>query len=184
MSKREWGSVLSDALNESSSLKDAIVGGVCERLARSAVESFLSDVNTFMPTSDAMELAMSAAGTDYIDEMGGLAELTQADDNLVDVIERVATGTAYRLVADATEAELVELLETLDTVEADGYTVEDMGGGSCPLGMLPHKSETDYCNGTLAFWSRPEGGPDAWVLHEQVGDTVIWFRLSKDEADG
>jgi hypothetical protein len=183
MSKHDWGSVLLDALNESSSLKGAIMGGVCKHLARSAVDSFLSDVNTFMSTSDAIEIATSAAGTDYIDEMGGIAELTQPDDSLIDVIDRVASGTAYRLVADATEAELVDLLATLDDVETDGYEVWNMGTGSSNLGWLPHQTETDAYGGSLCFWSRPEGGHDAWELHLTIGNTRVWFGLKKDDTD-
>ncbi len=180
---KEWGSILGDALNESGDLKDAIVGGVSERMARAAVERVISDHNFFMPTCDAIELATSSAGAEYISELGGLSEVVRSDDNLNDVCERVAEGTAYRLVYDATTVELDELLGTLDDVETDGYTIEDLGTGSCVLGMLPHQSEADEYGGCLAYWRRPEGGPDARVLYLTIGDSRVWFRLSKDEDD-
>lgn len=182
---KDWTSVLGDALGECVTLRGHIVGGVCERGARSAVESFVQDGNFFMPKCDAIELAASAAGTDWVDEMGGFAEVAAGASDLADLCETIASGTAYRLVYAATMAELDDLLETLDDVETDGYSIWAMGTGSSNLGWLPHQSETDAYGGTLAYWRRPEGGPDAWELHLTVGDTRVWFSLSKeaDEVD-
>lgn len=180
---KEWVSILADALNESGDLKDAIVGGVSERMARAAVERVISDHNFLMPTCDAVELAGSGAGTEWVEGQGGFGEVAAGATDLGSLCETIASGTAYRLVYDATTAELDELLETLDDVETDGYTIEDLGTGSCVLGMLPHQSEADEYGGCLAYWRRPEGGTDAWVLYLTIGDSRVWFRLSKDEDD-
>ena len=182
---KEWTSVLGDALNESGDLKHAIIGGVSERLVRSAIEDYLNDTNTFMSTYDAYQLVIadpSGIVSDIIAEYGSIAEIPGAEgDNLSTVVELIAERAAYRMVESATTSELDELLETLDDVETDGYTIDDLGTGSCALGWLPHQSESDDYGGSLAYWKRPEGGSDAWVLYLTVGDARVWFRLSKEE---
>lgn len=183
MTTKEWGSILGDVLNESSDAREAIVGGLCEHSLRVAVERAISDHNYFMPTCDAIDLAGSAAGTDWVDEMGGFGEVAAGATDLHSLCETIAGGVAYRLVYDATTADLDGLIDTLEDVELDGYEVWSMGTGSSNLGWLPHQTETDAYGGSLCYWSRPEGGPDAWELHLTIGDTRIWFGLSREAED-